>query len=81
MLRTQPYKGGISSAGGIGSDVNAVSYLGPIIGTTAFVAIKEGEVRAAALYAEINASDEVGELGLGKEIETLVVHTTQGETS
>ena len=81
MLRTQPYKGGISSAGGIGSNVNAVSYLGPIIGTTAFVAIEEGEVRAAALYAKINASDEVGELGLGKEIETLVVHTTQGETS
>ena len=81
MLRTQPYKGGISSAGGIGSNVNAVSYLGPIIGTTAFVTIEEGEVRAATLYAEIDASDEVGELGLGKEIETLVVHTTQGETS
>lgn len=81
MLRTQPYKGGISSAGGIGNCVYSISYLGPIIGTTAFVAIKEGEVRAATLYAEINASDEVGELGLGKEIETLVVHTTQGETS
>ena len=81
MLRTQPDKGGISSAGGIGSNVNAVSYLGPIIGTTAFVAIKEGEVRAAALYAEINASDEVGKLSLSKEVEALVIHATQGATS
>ena len=81
MLRTQPYKGGISSAGGIGSNVNAVPYLGPIIGATAFITIEEGEVRAAALYAEIDASDEVGELGLGKEIKAMVVHTTQGETS
>ena len=81
MLRTQPYKGGISSAGGIGSNVNAVSYLGPIIGTTAFVAIEEGEARAAALYAKINASDEVGKFGLSKEIEALVIHATQRETS
>ena len=81
MQRTQPYKGGIARAGSIGSDVNVVSHLGPIIGTTAFITIEEGEVRAAALYAEIDASDEVGELGLGKEIETLVVHSTQGETS
>ena len=81
MQRTQPNEGGINITWWIGSDVDAVSDLGPIIGTTAFVAIEEGEVRAAALYAKINASDEVGELGLGKEIETLVVHATQGETS
>ena len=81
MLRTQPNEGGINIAWGIGSDVDAVSDLGPIIGTTAFITIEEGEVRAAALYAEIDASDEVGELGLGKEIKAMVVHTTQGETS
>ena len=71
----------MASAEGIGSNVDAIPDLGPIIGTTAFVAIEKGEVRAAALYAEIDASDEVGELGLGKEIKALVVHTTQRETS
>ena len=80
MLRTQSDDNGIAIARGIGRDVNAIPDLGPVIGTTAFVAIEEGEERAAAFYAEINASDEVGELGLGKEVETLIVQATQGET-
>ena len=55
--------------------------MGPIIGTTAFVAIEEGEVIVVAFHTEIDAGDEVGKLGFGKEIEALVVYTTQRETS
>ena len=80
MLRTQSDDNGIAIARGIGRDVNAIPDLGPVIGTTAFVTIEEGEEIVVALHAEIDASDEVGKIGFGKEVEALIVQATQGET-
>ena len=73
MLRTQSDEDGIVSAGGIECCVDAIPDLGPVVGTTAFVAIEEGEEIVVALHAEIDASDEVGKIGLGKEVEALIV--------
>ena len=80
MLRTQPDDNGIVIARDIGRDVYTIPDLGPVVGTTAFVAIEEGEEIVVALHAKIDAGDEIGKIGLGKDVRSLVIQATQGET-